>query len=90
MPQPPWYEFDVEGESLDECRDRRMAQMPIITPVELEALRQLRTATWDGNLISKSARSSLCRKGLATAFNGWQVITQEGLAVLDTLGELKA
>jgi hypothetical protein len=86
----PWFEFNVDTESVDECRDRRLSQMPLLSPVELEQLRQLRTATWDGNLVSKQARSSLFRKGLATSFNGWQVITQEGLAILDTLGELKS
>jgi len=64
--------------------------MPILSPVELEAFRQLRAATWDGNLISKSARSSLVSKGFAVKWNGWQVISREGLAILDTLGELRA
>ena len=84
-----WYEFDVDNESLDQCRDRRLRQCPTLSPAEMEVLRQCRTAIWDGNVVSKSARSSLVSKGLVTRFNGWQVITQEGLAVLDTLGELK-
>ena len=85
-----WYEFNPDVESLDECHDRRLQQMPLLNGAELEVLRQCRKATWDGNLVSKAARSSLIQKGLVTAFNGWQVITKEGLAVLDTLGEMKA
>lgn len=65
-------------------------QCPMLSVVELEQLTQLRNATWDGNLISKTARSALYKKGLITRFNGWQVVTKEGLAVLDTLGYLKA
>jgi hypothetical protein len=84
-----WYEFDVDNESLDECRDRRLRQCPILSPAELEVLRQCRMTIWDGNLVSKAARNSLVKKGLVTRFNGWQVITQEGMAVLDTLGEMK-
>lgn len=33
---------------------------------------------WDGNVVSKSARDSIVRKGLACRWNGWQVITREG------------
>lgn len=83
-----WWEFLPDTESLDECRARRLMQMPTLSPVEIEALRQLKTATWDGNLISKSARSALVKKGLVIEFNGWQVVSQEGLAVLETLGYL--
>ncbi len=86
----PWYVFDNENESLAECRDRRLRQCPLLTGTELEALRQLRTATWDGNLISKTARSELVHRGFAVKWNGWQVISAEGLAILETLGELKA
>jgi hypothetical protein len=80
-----WYEFDPEAESLEECRDRRLMQCPMLTSVEIEQLKQLLTATWDGNLCSKLARSSLIGKGLAVKFDGWQVISAEGLAVLHTL-----
>ena len=85
-----WYTFNPEVESLQEARDRRLAEMPVLSPAELEVLRQCRCAIWDGNLVSKSARSALLNKGLITVFNGWQVITQEGLAILDTLGEMRA
>lgn len=86
----PWYVYDSENESLAECRDRRLRQCPLLTPAELEVLRQLRKATWDGNLVSKTARSSLIQRGFAVKWNGWQVISAEGLAILETLGELKA
>ena len=86
----PIYWYDLrDGESLNECRDRRLRECPILTPVELEALRQLRMTVWDGNLISKSARDSLVDRGFAVRCNGWQVITREGMAILDTLGEMR-
>lgn len=85
-----WYEFQPTIESLQECRDRRLMQMPAISPVELEVLDQCKQSTWDGNIISKTARNSLFDKHLIIRFNGWQVVTKEGLAILDTLGRLKA
>ena len=84
----PWYEFN-DAESVQEWRDRRLLQCPQLTPSQLEQLRQLRNATWDGNLISKDARTFLARHGLVVRFNGWQVVSKEGLAILETLGELK-
>lgn len=84
-----WYEFDADNESLGECRDRRLRQCPVLDGPELEVLRQCRRTVWDGNVVSKYARDRLVKKGLATRWNGWQVITQEGMAVLDTLGEMR-
>jgi len=69
--------------------ERRLMSMPTLSSVQLEALKQLKCATWDGDLVSKSARSDLLRKGLAVKFNGWQVASLEGLAILETLGLLK-
>jgi hypothetical protein len=85
----PWYEFDEKNESLDECRDRRLRTCPMLTAPELEVLRQCRMTIWDGNVVSKRARDSLNGKGLITRWNGWQVITREGMALLDTLGEMR-
>lgn len=84
-----WYEFDEDNESLDECRDRRLRECPLVSPAELEVLRQCRMTIHDGNVVSKAARDILNRKGLITRWNGWQVVTQEGIAVLDTLGEMR-
>jgi hypothetical protein len=84
-----WYRFDIDNESLDECRDRRLRECPVLSPPELEVLRQCRMTIWDGNVVSKHARNLLNQKGLIVRWNGWQVITQEGMAVLDTLGEMR-
>ena len=84
-----WYDFDVDNESLDECRDRKLRQCPTLNPAELEVLRQCRMTVWDGNVASKAARNSLASKGLIVRYNGWQVITKEGMTVLDTLGEMR-
>lgn len=84
-----WYEFDDSNESLEECRDRRLRQCPTLSGPELEVLRQCRMTIWDGNVSSKGARDALNTKGLITRWNGWQVVTKEGMAVLDTLGEMR-
>lgn len=84
----PWYDLR-DGESINECHDRRLLQMPMLTGVQLEVLRQLRMTVWDGNIISKSARDWLVSNGYAVRCNGWQVITREGMAILDTLGEMR-
>lgn len=84
-----WYEFDPEKESVDECRDRRLRQCPLLSASELEVLRQCRMTIWDGNVASKSARNSLADRGFIVRYNGWQVITKEGMAILDTLGEMR-
>jgi hypothetical protein len=69
-------------------RDERLLECPVLSGAELEVLRQCRMTIWDGNVVSKSARNELLRKGLIDKWNGWQVITREGMAVLDTLGEM--
>lgn len=63
-------------------------ECPLLTASQLEQLRQLRKTVWDGHVISKSARTDLVHMGLVTRWNGWQVITKEGMAVLDTLNEM--
>lgn len=83
-----WYEFRMT-ETPVEARERRLMQMPVLSPVEVEVLKQLQKATWDGDVLSKAARTALHSKGLIVRFNGWQVVTLEGLAVLETLGVLK-
>lgn len=83
----PWYALR-EDESVLEARDRRLLEMPVLTPQALEVLRQCRSTVWDGNVVSKTQRDELYALGLITRWNGWQVITQEGMAVLSTLGEM--
>lgn len=51
----------------------------------IEQLRQLITATWDGNLISKSARDYLVEKGLAQRGFGYNWLTEKGMEYLITL-----
>lgn len=51
-----------------------------MTPLELEQLEALWIVTWDGDLISKSARSHLITLGLARrAPEGYTVLTDDGL-----------
>ena len=45
---------------------------------------------WDGNLISKVARSVLCDQGLVARRCGWNILTPAGVAVAVELGILKA
>lgn len=56
---------------------------------EIEQLEQLKTATWDGNLISKSCRDRLKEYGYCTKNStGWNVITPAGLDCLEALKRL--
>lgn len=55
----------------------------------LVQLKQLATATWDGNLMDKQARDVLVREGKVARVNGWNIATATGLATLVYLGELK-
>lgn len=82
----PW---NPEAESLEDCQARRLMQMPVLDGAEMEVLRQCHRMIWDGYLASKTARNSLLRKGLITKWEGYQVITQAGMALLHTLGELE-
>lgn len=52
---------------------------------ELEQLRLLVTATWDGNLISKDARDNLVKAGLAQRAHGYNWITEKGIETLVNL-----
>lgn len=54
-----------------------------------EQLTQLTEATWDGNLVSKSARDTLEKLGLVQRVEGWNFITAKGIRWLVTHGVLK-
>jgi hypothetical protein len=84
MSNKEWQE-EQEDLSADENIDKRL----LLDNAEREVLRQCRMTIWDGNVSSKSARDSLRGKGLITSWKGWQVVTREGMAVLDALGEMK-
>ena len=84
-----WYEWDYEKETLEDCQARRTRCCPRLTATQLEALWQLRMTVWDGYLTSKTARDALENMRLVVCYAGWQVVTREGLAVLDMYGLLK-
>lgn len=46
---------------------------------ELEQLKQLTQVTWDGQVLSKTARDSLVKTGLADRFGGYNFITKKGV-----------
>lgn len=73
------------------CADKgeRLGKLPLLSAMELEQLQQLFHPRWDGNVNSKSMRDALVRKGLIDRWNGWNFISQLGIAVLDTLGLLE-
>lgn len=54
--------------------------------VRLEALTQLLQLTWDGNLISKQHRDALVEAGYASRINGWNIISENGVILLQNLG----
>lgn len=56
---------------------------------QIEQLEQLRTATWDGDLVSKSCRDELVKYGYSTkSAHGWNIITPAGLDCLHALNRL--
>lgn len=60
-----------------------------MTKLEKEQALQLLQATWDGDLISKAARSALVERGLATrGGNGFNILTASGLDALASSGDL--
>lgn len=66
----------------------KLSLMPTLSPTQVEALVQLTTPVWDGNLMSKTARSELCDLGLVARYEGLNFCTQDGYCVLHTLGLL--
>lgn len=48
-------------------------------------LQQLTCLTWDGDLIGKSFRDDLVKSGYVERFNGWNLITKEGIRLLENL-----
>ena len=52
-----------------------------MTKSQQEQLKQLLTATWDGNLISKTDRDYLVTTGYAQRRNGWNIATPWGVEV---------
>ena len=84
-----WYEMQ-DGESPVEAEDRRLLSMPILDAAERDTLYACRQACWDGNLPSKRGRDSLFRKGLIVKYQGWQVVSAEGLAWLVVMKRVRA
>ncbi|HEY1645291.1 MAG TPA: hypothetical protein VGF75_02800, partial [Candidatus Saccharimonadales bacterium] len=54
---------------------------------EKDVLVQLTTVTWDGNLASKQGRSDLITRGLACKYEGYQVISNWGMILLEILNK---
>jgi hypothetical protein len=73
------------------CVDKfeRIGLLPMLDEGELQQLAQLQRATLDCYLFSAFNRGLLVQKGLATRYDGWNIATRLGLAVLDTLGLLQ-
>lgn len=88
-PAVAWYDWDSDKEPHEAAEARRKEMCPRLTATLLEALWQLRITVWDGYLISKTARDQLVGLNLVARLNGWQFITREGMAVLDTYGLLE-
>jgi hypothetical protein len=66
--------------------ENRAAIVAIPDSGQRDVLHQLaKGPVWDGNLCSKSGRSDLCHRGWAFAYNGWNFISNEGIAVADAL-----
>jgi len=55
----------------------------------LETLKQLTKLTFDGDLMSKSERDFLLKKGLIIRINGYNIVNEKGIETLYNLGILK-
>ena len=55
----------------------------------IEQLAQLTTLTWDGDLICKPHRDELVKAGYAERINGFNLITANGILVLNNLGIIR-
>jgi hypothetical protein len=56
---------------------------------ELDTLLACRKVTYDGDVPSKSGRDSLYDKELIVRWNGFQVVSRKGLALLEIMGKLQ-
>lgn len=54
-----------------------------------EQFKQLITATWDGNLISKNERDWLVNNGFAARESGYNFLTAKGIKEMVNLGYLR-
>lgn len=68
--------------------EARILLLPRLNATQLEALKQLACPVWDGNLMSKQARTELVNMGLVQRWSGLNFATQDGYVVLDTLKAL--
>lgn len=59
-----------------------------LSGAEKDVLLQLRATKWDGYLASKAGRDGLISRGLATKYEGYQVVSYAGLALLEQMGYL--
>jgi hypothetical protein len=50
--------------------------------VLIKQLNQLKTITWDGNLMSKGSRDALVELGMVARHQGWNFLTQKGVQQL--------
>ena len=65
----------------------RIIKMSVDPKIYLEQLQQLaKRVVWDGDLISKSARSALILEGMAGRWNGFNFITEKGIRHLVSTG----
>jgi hypothetical protein len=83
-----WDSWNPDDESLEECRDRRFLMAPVLNGAELDTLLACRKITADGDVPSKSGRDSLYEKELIVRWNGYQVATRKGMALLEIMGKL--
>ena len=58
--------------------------------IKIDQLRQLRTLTHDGDLISSSACNQLQKAGLVLKLSGWNFLTAKGVEHLVNLGLAEA
>lgn len=72
-------------QSNNDSAENRIQLLPKMSSTQIDALQQLAQPVWDGNLMSKQARTELVNMGLVSRWNGLNFATKDGYVVLDTL-----
>lgn len=58
--------------------------------LQIQQLKQLTVPTWDGEIISKTARDQLAEAGLVGHTHGWNFLTERGVEICVALGLLRS
>jgi hypothetical protein len=76
----------IQETSFPPMRNIRVYYTEISSQQNIAQLQQLTSLTFDGDLADKAAARLLHEAGYITRFDGWNIITKEGVAYLKRFG----